>query len=149
MCSATLNKPGKRTSFIQTASINRFSFTLISGLSTEITESLPFLVIDYNVLRYFDALRTFARKFASRWNFFKFLLQSDHELLVSEMQGVTMQGVTMQGVTMQGVTMQGVTMQGVTMQGVTSFVSEIKRVENYPDPHFLFHNFNENNILNN
>ena len=31
-------------------------------------------------------LRTVARKFSSRYNFFKFLLQSDNELLVSEMQ---------------------------------------------------------------
>ena len=51
-------------------------------------------------------LRTFARKFSSRWNFFKFLLQSDNGLLVSEMP---------------------------KKWGVTSFVSEIKRVENYSD----------------
>ena len=31
-------------------------------------------------------LRTFARNFSSRDNFFKFLLQADNELLVPEMQ---------------------------------------------------------------
>jgi len=51
-------------------------------------------------------LRTFARKFSSRWIFLKFLLQSNNELLVSVKQ---------------------------SKLGVTDFVSEIKRVENYPD----------------
>ena len=52
-------------------------------------------------------LRTLAQNFSSRWNFLKFLLQSDNGLLVSEIQ---------------------------KKLGVTSFVSEIKCVEfNYPD----------------
>ena len=55
---------------------------------------------------YPQALRTFARKFSSRQNFFKFLLQADNELLVPEMQ---------------------------KNLGVTVFVSEIKRVVNYTD----------------
>ena len=52
------------------------------------------------------SLRTFAQKFSSRQIFLNVLLQSDNELLVSEMQ---------------------------KKLGVTDFVSEIKRVENYPD----------------
>ena len=58
----------------------------------------------YDLLK--TPLRTFARKFSSRWNFFKFLLQADNELLVPEIQ---------------------------KKLGVTVCVSEIKRVENYPD----------------
>ena len=57
-------------------------------------------------------LRTFARKFPSRWNFFSISLQSDNELLVSEMQ---------------------------KKLGVTCFVPEIKRVENYSDFEKLAH----------
>ena len=51
-------------------------------------------------------MRTFARKFSSRYKFFKFLLQADNELLVPEMQ---------------------------KKLGVTVFVSEIKRVVNCTD----------------
>ena len=53
-----------------------------------------------------SSLRTFARKFSSRYNFFKFLPQANNELLVSEMQ---------------------------KKLEVTVFVSEIKRVVNYTD----------------
>ena len=63
-------------------------------------------------------LRTFARKFSSRWIFLKFLLRTDNELLVSEIQKKV---------------------------GVTDFVSEIKSVENYPDfeklAHVISHGF--------
>ena len=57
-------------------------------------------------------LRTFARKFSSRYNFFKVLLQAANELLVSEMH---------------------------KKLGVTVFVSEIKRVVNYTDFEKLSH----------
>ena len=57
-------------------------------------------------------LRTFARKFSSRWIFLKFLLRTDNELLVSEIQKKV---------------------------GVTDFVSEIKSEENYPDFEKLAH----------
>ena len=59
------------------------------------------------------APRTFARKFSNRQIFFKFLLWSDNELyyLRREYKKV----------------------------GVTDFISEIKRVENYPDFEKLAH----------
>ena len=57
-------------------------------------------------------LRTFARKFSSRYNIFKFLLQAGNELLVPEMQ---------------------------KKLGVTVFVLEIKRVVNYTDVEKLSH----------
>ena len=59
-----------------------------------------------------NLLRTFARKFSSRYNFFKFLLQADNELLVPEMQ---------------------------RKLGVTVFVSEMKCVANYTDFEKLSH----------
>ena len=65
-------------------------------------------------------LRTFARKFSSQFVIFKSLLQSDNELLVSEMQ---------------------------KKLEVTDFVSEINRVENYPDfeqlPYVIQHGLKE------
>ena len=61
---------------------------------------------------FYESLRTFARKFSSGYNFFKFLLQADNELLVPDMQKNV---------------------------GVTVFVSEIKRVENYPGFEKLSH----------
>ena len=65
-----------------------------------------------------DRLRTFARKCSSRQIFLKFLLRTDNELLVSEIQKKV---------------------------GVTDFVSEIKSVENYPDfeklAHVISHGF--------
>ena len=57
-------------------------------------------------------LRTFARKFSSRQTFLKFLLYSDNELLASKMRRKI---------------------------EVTDFVSEIQRVENYPDFEKLVH----------
>jgi len=77
-------------------------FTLITSLQCGV--KTPKVKASPTIMHIFS-LRTFMRKFSSGF-FLKFLLQSDNELVVSEMSKKI---------------------------GVTNFVLEVKRVEKYPD----------------